>query len=105
LELWRNIMYQMMQLKMHGLCVCQEMVPSSQKTPDSGCWSPFSCSWGTEGGPRGPCPRTRHTLEHDRPPSSGMWEALVFSSGCFTGAHKQSVPRSGGKIVLALENS
>jgi hypothetical protein len=33
-EFWRNIMYQMMPLKMHGILavssVCQEMVPSSQ---------------------------------------------------------------------------
>jgi ABC-type polysaccharide transport system permease subunit len=34
LDFWRNIMYQMVQLKMHGfwaiLYVCQEMVPSRQ---------------------------------------------------------------------------
>jgi hypothetical protein len=30
---------------------------------------------------------------------------LLFPFGRLAGAHKQSVPRSGGKIVLALENS
>jgi hypothetical protein len=32
----------------------------------AGCWAPFSCSWGTEGGPKGPRPGARHTLQHDR---------------------------------------
>jgi hypothetical protein len=40
LEVWRNIMYQMMQLKINGfwaiLYVCQEIFPSSQQPP--GCW-------------------------------------------------------------------
>jgi hypothetical protein len=71
LEFWRNITYQMMQLKMHCLYVCQEMVPSSQQPPEGGCWAPFSCSWGTEGGPTGPCPGARHTLQHGWPPSGG----------------------------------
>jgi hypothetical protein len=31
--------------------------------------------------------------------------ALLFLSGRLAGAHKQSVTRSRGKIVLALENS
>jgi hypothetical protein len=51
-------MYQMMQLKMHGfwaiLYVFQEMVPNSQQLPEGGCWAPFSCSWGTEGGSMAP---------------------------------------------------
>jgi hypothetical protein len=45
-------------------------------------------------------PGARHTIQPGRPPSSGTWEALLFPSGRLTGAHKQSVPRSGGKIVL-----
>jgi hypothetical protein len=85
LEFWRNIMYQMMQLKMHGfwaiLYACQEIVPRSQQPPEGGCWAPFSCSWGTEGGPTGPRSGVLHTLQHDRPPSSGTWGALLFPSG------------------------
>jgi hypothetical protein len=50
-------------------------------------------------------PGARHTLQHGRPPSSGMWGALLFPSGRLAGAYKQSVSCSGGKIVLALENS
>jgi hypothetical protein len=65
LEFLRNIMYQMMQLKMHGfwaiLYVCQEMVPSSQQ---SGCWATFSCSWGTKGGLTGSLLGACHTLQH-----------------------------------------
>jgi hypothetical protein len=98
-------MYQMMQLKMHGfwaiLYVCQEMIPSSQQPPEGGCWAPFSCSWGTEGGSTG----ARHTLQHDRPPSSCTLGAILFNFGRLAGANKQLVPRSGGKIVLALENN
>jgi hypothetical protein len=52
-----------------------------------------------------PCPGARHTLQPGRPPSCGTWGALLFPSGRLAGAHKQSVPSSGGKIVLALENS
>jgi hypothetical protein len=77
LEFWRNIMYQMMQLKMHGfgtiLYHCQEMVLSSQQPPEGGCWATFSCSWGTEESPTGPRPGARHTLQHGRPPSCGTW--------------------------------
>jgi hypothetical protein len=68
-------------------------------------WAPFSRSWGTEGGPTGPRPRARHNLQHDWPPSSGTWGALLFPSGWLAGAHKQSVSPSGEKILLALENS
>jgi hypothetical protein len=53
----RNIMYQMMQLKMHvsdQSYVFQEMVPSSQQPPEGGCWAPFSCSWGLKDAPRAP---------------------------------------------------
>jgi hypothetical protein len=85
--------------------VFQEMVPSSQQPPEGGCWAPFSCSWGTEGGPLGPRPGARHTLQHGRPPSSGSSWALLFPSRRLAGSHKQLVPRSRGKIVLALENS
>jgi hypothetical protein len=102
-------MYQMMLLKMHGfwaiLNVCQEMVPSCQQPPVGGCWAPFSCSWGTEGGLTGPRPGARHTLQHGRPPSTGTLGAPLFPSGRLAGAHKQSVPRGGGKTVLALEDS
>ena len=98
-----------MKLKMHGfgavLYVCQEIVPSSQQPPEGGCWAPFSCSWGTEGGPAGLRPGERHTLQPGRPPSSDTWGALLFPSGRLRGAHKQSVPLSGGKIVLSLDNS
>jgi hypothetical protein len=38
-EFWRNIIYQMIQLQLHGfwavLYVCQEMVPSSQQPPEA----------------------------------------------------------------------
>jgi hypothetical protein len=81
------------------------MVTSSQEPPEGGCWAPFSCSWGTEGWPTGPRPGARYTLQHGWPPSSGTWGALLFLSGRLEGAHKQSVTRSGGQIVLALENS
>jgi hypothetical protein len=58
LEFWRNIMYQMMQLKMHAwlaiLYFCQEMVPSSQQPSEGGCWAPFSYSWGLKQAPRAP---------------------------------------------------
>jgi hypothetical protein len=73
------------------------MVTSSQQPPESGSWAPFSCSWGTEGGPTGPRTGARHTLQHGRPPSSGTWGALLLPSGRLAGTHKQSVPRSGGK--------
>ena len=100
---------QMMKLEMHGfsaiLYVCQEMVRSSQQPPEGGCWVPFSCIWGTEGGPMDPSPGARHTLQPGGPPSCGTWGALLSPSGRLAGAHKQSVPFSGGKIVLALENS
>jgi hypothetical protein len=109
LEFWRNIMNQMMQLETHGfraiLYVCHEMVPSSQQPPEGGCWAPLSCSWGTEGCPTGPRPGARHTLQHGRPPSSGTWGALLFPFGRLAGAHNHSVPCSGKKIVLVLENS
>jgi hypothetical protein len=55
------------------LYVCQEMVPSSQQPPEDGCWVPFYCSWGTEGGPMSPRPGVRHTLQPDRLPSCGTW--------------------------------
>jgi hypothetical protein len=29
-------------------------------------WALFSCSWGTEGGPTGPRPGARHTLQYGR---------------------------------------
>jgi hypothetical protein len=99
--IWRNIMNQIMQMKMHGfratLYVCHEMVPSSQRPPEGGCWAPFSCSWGTEGCPTGPRPGARHTLQHGRPPSSGTWGALLFPFGRLAGAHEQSFPCSGRK--------
>jgi hypothetical protein len=102
-------MSQMVQLNMHGfwaiLYVCQEMVPSSQQPPEGGCWTPFCYSWGTEGGPTGHRPGAHHTLQHGWPPSSSMWGVLLFPSGRLAGAHNQSVPYSGGKIVVALENS
>jgi hypothetical protein len=83
LEFWRNIMYQIMRLKMHGflviLSVCQEMVPISQQPPSGDCCAPFSCSWGTEGHPMGPRPGARHTLQHSWPPSNGTGGvALLF---------------------------
>jgi hypothetical protein len=51
LEFWRNIMYQMMQLKMHGFWAILYV-----------CLGTFSCSWRTEGGPHGPRLGARHTL-------------------------------------------
>jgi hypothetical protein len=67
----------MMQLKMHGfwaiIYVCQEMVLRSQQPHGDGCWTSFSCSWGTEGGPTDPRPGTRHTLQPGQPPSSSTW--------------------------------
>jgi hypothetical protein len=90
-----------------NLICLQENTPSSQQPAATRgcCWASFSCSWGTEGSPTGPRPGARHTLQPGRPPSSGTWGALLFPSGRLTCAHKQSVPLSGGKIVLALENS
>jgi hypothetical protein len=41
LEFWRNIKYQMMQLKMHGLYVCQEVVPNCEQQPEGGVGHPF----------------------------------------------------------------
>jgi hypothetical protein len=79
------------------------MVLRSQQPPEGGCWAPFSFSWGTEGGHTAPRLGARHTLQHGRSPSSGIWGAPLFPSGRLVGAHQQLVPRSGGKIVLALE--
>jgi hypothetical protein len=80
------------------------LVVSSQP-PEGGFWVPFSCSWGTGGGHTSPRRGTRYTLQPSRPPSSGTWGALLFPYVRLAGAHKQSVLCSGGKIVLALENS
>jgi hypothetical protein len=77
LEFWGNIVYQMMHLKMNGfwaiLYVWQEMVTSSQQPPESGCWAPFPCSWGTERSPTGPRPGAPYTLQQGQPPSSDTW--------------------------------
>jgi hypothetical protein len=66
---------------------------------------PFLAVGGLKEGPLAPGPGARHTLLHGRPPSSSTWGALLLPSGRLAGAHKQSVPRSGGKIVLVLEIS
>jgi hypothetical protein len=43
-------------------------------SPEGGCCAPFSCSWGIEVGPTGPCPGAHHTIQPGWPPSSGTWE-------------------------------
>jgi hypothetical protein len=54
-------------------------------------------------------PPSGSTSHHSTRPATFQWHvgggALLFPSGRLAGAHKQSIPRSGGKIVLALENS
>jgi hypothetical protein len=49
-----------------------------------------------------PRPGAPHTLQLGRPWHMG---AFLFPSGRLAGAHKQSVPRTKGKVVLALGNS
>jgi hypothetical protein len=94
---------QMMQLKMHGYMSARKwsLVVNSHLRMAVG--YPFIAVGGLKGAPWVP------VREHVTPfnltvylPGGG---ALLFLSGRLAGAHKQSVLRSGGKIVLALENS
>jgi hypothetical protein len=73
------------------MSVCQEMVPSSQQPPVG---HPFLAVGGLSGS-------TSH-------PSTWLATFQFHVGGTPVpppGAHKQPVPRSGGKIALALENS
>jgi hypothetical protein len=65
----------------------------------------FLAVGGLKEAPRAPVREHRHTIQHVPSPSSGTLGALLFPSGRLARVHKQLVPRSGGKIVLALENS
>jgi hypothetical protein len=75
------------------------MVPSSQQPPEG-------AIGGLKDAPRAP------VREHVTPfnpaghlPVARGGGAFLFPYGRLAGAHKQSVSRSGRKIVLALENS
>jgi hypothetical protein len=63
---------------------------------------PFLAVGGLNGAPSG---STSHLSTRS---TTFVWHmgggALLFPSERLAGAHKQSVPRSGGKIVLELEN-
>jgi hypothetical protein len=89
-------MYQMVRLKMHGfwaiLYVWQEMVTSGH---------PFLAVGGLKDAPWAP------VQEHVTPfNTAGHLPVARGGHSCSSpGTHKQSVTRSGGKIVLVLENS
>jgi hypothetical protein len=86
----------MMQLEMHG---SEQSYMSARK------WHPFVAVVGLKGAPRATVQEhvTPFNTAGHLPVACGG--ALLFPSGRLAGAHKQSVPRSGGEIVLALENS
>jgi hypothetical protein len=83
------------------------MVPSNQQPPEGNCWAPFFAVGGLSDAPRVPVREhvTPFNTAGHLPVARGGGGALQFPSGRLAGAHKQTVPCSGGNIVLALENS
>ena len=68
-------------------------------------WQPFLAVGGLKDAPRAPVQEhvTPFNTTGHLPVARG--EALLFLCGRLAGTHMQSVTRSGGIIVLALENS
>ena len=66
---------------------------------------PFLAVGELKDAPRTPVREHVIPFQYGRRPSSGMCGTLLFPSRRLAGVLKQSVLRSGGKIVLALKNS